>query len=87
MDRPIEKKQWPTSKIMTYVVVGLAIIGAGYTVFGTSSKSSLTIDADRISIARVAQASGCGTRKQRPDTTWVIEVESSFAPATTQAIR
>lgn len=55
MDRPIEKKKWPTSKIMTYVVVGLAIIGAGYTAIGTSSKSSLTIDADRISIARVTQ--------------------------------
>ncbi|HJN49072.1 MAG: HlyD family efflux transporter periplasmic adaptor subunit [Pseudomonadales bacterium] len=55
MDRPIEQKQWPVSRIITYSVTGLLVIGLGYSAISSSGKSRLNVDVARISVSQVSQ--------------------------------
>ena len=55
MDRPIEKKQWPANRIITYAVIGLTVAGLVYATIANSGKTQLSVDAERISVAQVNQ--------------------------------
>jgi HlyD family secretion protein len=54
-DRPIEKKQWPFAKVVSFVVACLVVVAFGYVIVASPGNSNLTIDSARISVARVSQ--------------------------------
>lgn len=53
MDRPIEKKKWPLSKILWLSGAGLTVLLATYWIFANSGQSRLRVDPDRISVSQV----------------------------------
>lgn len=53
MDRKIEKKKWPLSKIVLILVVCVLIVFLGYQVLSRSGTTRLKVDPSRITISKV----------------------------------
>ncbi len=53
MDRPLERKSWPASKILWLTGAGAVLLSLAYMVVDRAGRSTLQVDPSRLTIARV----------------------------------
>ncbi len=55
MDRAIEKKKWPMSRVVKYAVTGLFVLTVSYLLIFKTDSSSIRIEKDRLTISTVQE--------------------------------
>jgi len=55
MDRTIEKKKWPASKIILILVAATVVIFLCYLVMGNTAKTRLKVDPTRMTMSKVSR--------------------------------